>query len=68
MATVNAGIAISVDGYVADRSGNFDRLYTDLDDLRGTAYMNALIEETGAVPMGRRSFEMADPDSFCRQL
>jgi dihydrofolate reductase len=26
--------------------------------------MNALIEETGAVLMGRGSFEMADPDSF----
>ena len=64
MATVNAGMTISLDGYVADRSGNSDRLYADLDDLKGTAYMNALIEETGAVPMGRGSFEMADPDSF----
>jgi hypothetical protein len=37
MATVNAGMTTSLDGYVADRSGNSDRLYTDLDDLRGTA-------------------------------
>jgi dihydrofolate reductase len=26
--------------------------------------MNAAIEETGAVVMGRRTFEMADPDSY----
>jgi hypothetical protein len=26
--------------------------------------MNALIEETGAVPMGRGSVEMAEPDSY----
>ena len=64
MATVVAGMTISLDGFVADASGNSDRLYTDLGDLRGSAYMNALIEETGAVLMGRGSFEMADPDSY----
>jgi dihydrofolate reductase len=26
--------------------------------------MNAAIEETGAVVMGRRTFEMAEPDSY----
>jgi dihydrofolate reductase len=64
MATVVAGMTISLDGFVADASGNSDRLYTDLADLRGSAYMSSLIEETGAVLMGRGSFEMADPDSF----
>ena len=64
MATVIAGMTMSLDGFVADPGGSADRLYTDLADLRGTAYMNALIEETGAVLMGRRTFEMGDPDSY----
>jgi dihydrofolate reductase len=64
MAKVVAGMTISLDGLVADPSGNVGRLYSDYPTLRGSAYMNALIEETGAVVMGRRAFEMADPDSF----
>ena len=64
MATVNAGMAISLDGFVADRGGSVERL-SDPATLRGTDYMNALIEETGAVVLGKRSFEMAeDPDWF----
>jgi hypothetical protein len=31
----------------------------DLADLRGRAYIGDMIEETGAVIMGRRTFEMA---------
>ena len=64
MATVIAGMTMSIDGFVADPSGSVGRLYPDLPDLRGSAYMNALIEETGAVVMGRRAFEMGDPDSY----
>jgi dihydrofolate reductase len=44
--------------------GSASPLYPDLEALRGTAYMNALIEETGAVLMGKRTFEMGDPDSY----
>ena len=55
----------SLDGFVADQSGGVDRLYPDLAALQGTAYMNAAIAETGAVLMGKRTFEMAeDPDSY----
>lgn len=64
MATVTAGMTMSLDGYVADRSGSADRLYTDLADLRDTEYMQSAIRETGAVVMGRRAFEMGDPDSY----
>jgi dihydrofolate reductase len=64
MATVIAGMTMSLDGFVADASGSVSRLYPDLAALRGTDYMNAAIEETGAVLMGRRAFEMADPDSY----
>jgi dihydrofolate reductase len=65
MATVIAGMTMSLDGFVADPNGSASRLYTDLADLRESAYMNVMIEETGAVLMGRRTFEMADdPDSY----
>lgn len=64
MATVIAGMTTSLDGFVADARGSVGRLYSDLADLRGTPYMNAAIEETGAVLMGRRTFEMGDPDSY----
>jgi dihydrofolate reductase len=64
MATVTAGMTMSLDGSVADAQGSASRLYPDLADLQETDYMNAAIEETGAVVMGRRTFEMADPDSY----
>jgi dihydrofolate reductase len=64
MAKVIAGMTSSLDGFVADPTGGLDRLYPDLAALQNTPYMNALIEETGAVLMGRRAFEMGDPDSF----
>jgi len=64
MAKVIIGMTISLDGFVADASGSASRLYPDLAQLRGTAYMSSAIERTGAVLMGRRTFEMGDPDSF----
>jgi dihydrofolate reductase len=54
----------SLDGFVADRQGSASALYPDLADLQGTDYMNAATAETGSVVMGRRTFEMADPDSY----
>jgi dihydrofolate reductase len=64
MATVTAGMTMSLDGFVTDSQGSASRLYPDLADLRDTDYMNEAIEQTGAVLMGRRTFEMGDPDSF----
>jgi hypothetical protein len=65
MAKVIAGMTVSLDGFVAGPSGRPDRLYPDLAALQGSDYMNALIEETGAVIMGKRTFEMADdPDWY----
>jgi dihydrofolate reductase len=64
MATVIAGMTTSLDGFVADASGSVSRLFPDLAALRGAAYMDAAIERTGAVVMGRRAFEMGDPDSY----
>jgi dihydrofolate reductase len=64
MARVHAGMAVSLDGFVADRNGSVERI-SNLSVLRDADYMNALIAETGAVVMGRRSFDMAeDPDWY----
>lgn len=60
MGHVIAGQTISLDGFVADANGSAEPLYPDLEALRGSAYMDAMIAETGAVVMGRRSFEMPD--------
>ncbi|HEV8536857.1 MAG TPA: dihydrofolate reductase family protein [Candidatus Limnocylindria bacterium] len=65
MARVVAGMTTSLDGFVADMTGSVERLYPDLAALQGTDYMNAMIQATGAVLMGRRTFEMADdPDWY----
>jgi dihydrofolate reductase len=64
MATVVAGMTVSLDGFVAEATGSARLLYTDLPELRRSAYMDATIEETGAVLMGRRTFEMGDPDWY----
>lgn len=61
---VIAGMTMSLDGFVADPDGNVDRLYSDLESLQGTPYMNDTVDETGAVIMGRKTFEMGDPDSY----
>jgi dihydrofolate reductase len=64
MARVIVGMTMSIDGFVSDEAGSAGPLYPDLAALRGTPYMNAAIEETGAVLMGRRTFEMGDPDWY----
>jgi hypothetical protein len=64
MAKVILGMTTSLDGFIADQNGRAGRLYPDLAALRGTAYMNDVIEETGAVLMGKGTFEMGDPDSY----
>jgi dihydrofolate reductase len=64
LAKVIVGMTISLDGFAADQNGNAGRLYPDLAALRDTAYMRDAIQQTGAVLMGRRTFEMADPDSY----
>lgn len=65
MARVIAGMTVSLDGFVADAEGSADALYPDLSALQDSPYLRAMQAETGAVLMGRRTFEMAgDPDSY----
>ncbi|SHN80705.1 Dihydrofolate reductase [Geodermatophilus obscurus] len=65
MARVVAGMTVSLDGFVQDENGSTDALYPDLAELQDSAYVKALQEQTGAVLMGRRTFDMAgDTDGY----
>ena len=65
MTRLIAGMTMSLDGFVEDASGSAAPLYPDFAGLRASAPMQEAMKTTGAVLMGRRTFEMAtDPDSF----
>ena len=64
-ARVVAGMTMSLDGFVGDAEGRAGQLFGDLSDWRHTERGRASIAATGAVLMGRRTFDMAsDPDLF----
>lgn len=67
MAQVLAGMTMSLDGYINDREGSVDKLYNDFDELHQNASFQKMIEETGAVVMGRNAYEMADPFSWVNE-
>jgi len=52
MARVIAGMTMSLGGFVSDRNGDLSRLYPDMEAIRAT----------GAVVMGRRSYDMGNVD------
>lgn len=65
MARVILGFTMSLDGFVTDRNGSADALYTDLANWRESELGKESIQNTGAVIMGRNSFNMSeDPDWF----
>ncbi len=64
MGKVVGGMTFSLDGFVSDPHGDVSRLYPDLDELRKTEMLQEEIRTTGAVVMGRHSYDMGDPDSF----
>lgn len=64
MGQVIVGMAMSLDGYVADRHGSVGPLYPDMDALRNSPRPQAAFADTGAVVMGRRAFVMGDPDGY----
>ncbi len=55
---------MSLDGFIQDRNGDVSRLYPDLAALRKTEMLQESIQTTGAVVMGRRAFDMGDPDWY----
>jgi dihydrofolate reductase len=65
MGKVILGTTMSLDGFINDRNGSVEALYPDLADWRETELGRESIRNTGAVVMGRNSFDMAeDPDSI----
>jgi len=65
MTKVIFGMTMSLDGFINDANGGVALLYPDLKELDQTELMQESIRTTGAVVMGRRTFEMAsDPDSY----
>jgi dihydrofolate reductase len=65
MGKVVLGTTMSLDGYINDRNGGVEVLYSDLAAWRETESGKESIRNTGAVVMGRNSFDMADdPDSL----
>lgn len=59
---VNGGMAMSLDGFVSDRNGDVSRLYPDMDAMRESDVLQELLRTTGAVMMGRRSYDMGEGD------
>ena len=65
MSKVIAGMTMSLDGFVEDQNGSVARLYPDFAELGSSELMQEQIRSTGAVVMGRRTYEMAeDPDTY----
>lgn len=64
MAKVVGGMTLSLDGFYSDAAGDIGRLYPDLAAMDRSEMMREEIRNTGAVVMGRKSYDMANPDSF----
>jgi dihydrofolate reductase len=65
MGKVILGMTMSLDGFINDRNGSVEALYSDLSAWPETELGRESIQNTGAVVMGRNSFDMAeDPDWF----
>jgi len=65
MSKVILGFTISLDGFINDRNGSIDVLYPDLLDWQESEMGKESIQDTGAVVMGRNTFNMSeDPDWF----
>jgi len=62
MRVVRLFMSMSLDGFVADRDRKPIALFPDLENLRNTPALAEMIEATGAVLMGRRSYEMGDTE------
>ncbi|MDQ2999506.1 MAG: dihydrofolate reductase family protein [Chloroflexota bacterium] len=72
MGKVIFGLTMSLDGYINDRNGSVERLYSDLavgnlqdESIQNNAVMQEAMRSTGAVVLGKHAFLMAeDPDSY----
>ena len=61
MGKVIAGMTMSLDGFINDRDGSAESLSPDFSELLDTPAFKEMIKNTGAVIMGKNTYEMADP-------
>lgn len=64
MGKVIASMTMSLDGFIQDANGSVEQLYTDFAEMHDVPSFQEMIRATGAVVMGRRTFEMGDPDGY----
>ena len=65
MSKIILGMTVSLDGFINDAKASVSPLYSDFKELTKSKNFKKLQKTTGAVVMGRKSFNMAkDPDSF----
>ncbi|MDO3410571.1 dihydrofolate reductase family protein [Saccharibacillus sp. CPCC 101409] len=64
MTKVVFGMTMSLDGFVNDAEGRMSALYPDMQELGESELMREAVFATGAVIMGRTTFDMAPPDSY----
>ncbi len=62
MARVIVGMVMSLDGFVSGPDGDLSQLYPDFEAMRDSDVVQEAIQSTGAVVMGRRSYEMGNGD------
>jgi len=61
MAKVCFGMIMSLDGFVNDRNGGMDKLYASFEPNEA---INDIMARTGAVILGRRTFDLGEPDAY----
>ena len=62
MTKVVGGMTISLDGFINDRSGSVSLLYPDMAGMQDSEVMQESMKATGAVVMGRKSYDMGNDD------
>ncbi len=61
MAKVIAGMTMSLDGFINDHNGSAQNLSPDFSELLEAPSFKEMTKNTGAVIMGKNTYEMADP-------
>ena len=61
MGKIIAGMSMSLDGFINDGNEGVDKLFPDFAELHDVPSFQKMINNTGAVIMGRHVYEMADP-------
>jgi len=55
------GMSMSLDGFINDANGSVENLNPDFAEIHSVPYFQEMIQNTGAVIMGKHTYEMVDP-------